>query len=46
MTNSDVKEVVAKQLKDAAKGKGGEKNQNFQSWADATKCEPAVELWN
>ena len=43
VTNRDVKEVVKKRLKDAVKRKGGEKKQNFQSWFNAAKCEPAVE---
>ena len=29
MTSRDVKEVVAKQLKEASKGKGGEKKSEF-----------------
>ena len=39
MTGRNVKTNLIKQIKDAPKRKGGEKNHSFEDWTDATNVE-------
>ena len=43
-TDSDVKKIVLKHLKDAPKRKGGEGNQSFKDWTHAANVEKNLNL--